>query len=65
MKRKADIHTKEFGKVVAIDYRKVLQVGGSRVLPLTHYLPEAETVQVIVLECDDNMAKIIIRKVNA
>ena len=64
MAMKKDVVTKEFGFVVAVEYRKTLHIGGSIALPLTKYIPNSDVIQVIVHECNDKETVITLRKVN-
>jgi len=59
-----NIKTRDFGKVVAVEYRKISQVGGSRMLPLTEYYPKSDQVRIIVIDCDDNSCTLVIEKIN-
>lgn len=58
------IDTKEFGKVVAVEYRNPQSVGGAQMLSLTKWLPEGTQVRVIILESSAIRTKLIIEKVN-
>lgn len=61
---KKEIHTKEYGYVVAVEYRKALKVGGSMVLPLTKYLPESDLIRIVVKEMSASKTEIVLERVN-
>lgn len=61
---KKEVNTTDWGKVVAVEYRKVTQLGGSLVVPLTKYLPEGDIVRIIILDMTKNRTSIIIERVN-
>lgn len=61
---KKEIHTKDYGYVVAVEYRKVLRVGGSLVVPLTKYVPDSEMVRIIIKEQNVFRTELVIERVN-